>query len=149
MKLCLEFARPQDIPRLTELLGELFRQEKDFRPDPKKQSAGLRMILRDTKSGRLFVARSGGKVVGMVSLLFSISTAEGGPVAWLEDFVVDPAWRGKGIGAQLLRHVIAYARKQKLKRITLLTDWNNLNAVRIYQRESFCPSKMIPLRLKM
>jgi GNAT superfamily N-acetyltransferase len=149
MKLQLGFARSKEIPRLTELLGELFRQERDFHPDPRRQSAGLRLILGDAKRGHVFVARVDGKVVGMVGLLYTVSTAEGGRVAWLEDFILDPEWRGKGIGTKLLRHVILYARQRHFKRIALLTDWNNLKAARIYQREGFCGSKMIPFRLPL
>ena len=149
MRLQLGFARLSDIPRLAELLGFLFKQESDFKADPRKQAAGLRLILRDPRRGRIFTARYGGAVIGMVSLLFIISTAEGGPVVWLEDFVLDPAWRGKGIGAKLLDHAIAYARRRGIKRITLLTDRTNVRAARLYLRRGFQSSDMIPLRLAL
>jgi len=83
-------AAVQDLPRMVGLLGSLFTQESDFRPDAKKQMAGLRAILRDPKAGCLWVAVSDREVIGMISLLSAISTAEGGRVAWLEDLVVDP-----------------------------------------------------------
>lgn len=147
MRLQLGFARLSDIPRLAELLGFLFRQEKDFKADPRKQATGLRLILREPRRGRIFTVRYGGAAIGMVSLLFIISTAEGGPVVWLEDFVLDPAWRGKGIGARLLDYAIAYARRKGIKRITLLTDRKNVRAARLYLRRGFQSSDMIPLRL--
>ena len=52
------------------------------------QERGLRLILESPGVGTLFVARDGGEVVGMVSLLDTVRTAAGGPVCWLEDMVV-------------------------------------------------------------
>jgi len=47
----------------------------------------------------------------------------------------------------LLQRVIAFARREKFSRITLLTDAHNAAARRLYQRHGFAPSAMIPLRL--
>ena len=49
----------------------------------------------------------------MVNLLFTISTAEGGFVILLEDFIVHPAHRRQGYGGVLIEHVINFARKKK------------------------------------
>jgi ribosomal protein S18 acetylase RimI-like enzyme len=138
-----------DLPRLVELLGYLFEQESDFKPDRRKQKAGLKAILRNPKIGCLWVAKRSGRVVGMVSLLYTVSTAEGGRVAWLEDLVVDPSYRGRGIGKSLLRFVIAYGRKKGLKRITLLTDMDNRKAKALYKSHGFKSSGMTPLRLSL
>jgi GNAT superfamily N-acetyltransferase len=145
----IDAATPDDVPRLCELLGHLFAQEADFRPDPDRQAAGLRLILADPTRGRILVAREAGRVVGMVSLLFTISTALGGPAVLLEDMVVDPARRGAGIGGALLRAAIDDARAGGFRRITLLTDRANAAAMRFYRRAGFEPSAMVPLRLEL
>jgi len=149
LRIRLGTARPGDILRLAALLGILFRQESDFRPDTRKQRAGLRRIMRDPRVGRIFTAKADGKLVGMVVLLFSVSTAEGGAAAWLEDFVVDPAWRGRGIGTQLIKNAIAYARRRRFKRVTLLTDRSNRRVLSFYRRTGFRVSTMVPLRLPL
>jgi len=74
-------AAPSDIPHLVRLLGLLFTQEPEFSPNAEKQSEALDAILHDRSRGRIFVAREAGKVVGMASLLYTISTAEGGKAA--------------------------------------------------------------------
>ena len=71
-------ATEDDVPALSELLGVLFQQEAEFRPDPERQSAGLRAILGSADVGQVLVLRDGPAVVGMVSLLFIPSTALGG-----------------------------------------------------------------------
>ena len=136
----------QAVEAMVELLGHLFKQEKDFSPAQAKQRRALNLILMQPAMGRLFVLTRGSKVHGMVSLLFTISTAEGGKAAWLEDLVVRPEQRGKGLGTRLLRAVVDWARRQGLSRITLLTDANNVRARRLYLRHGFAPSEMQALR---
>jgi GNAT superfamily N-acetyltransferase len=147
--LVLDNAHPQDVPDLVGLLGLLFAQEADFHPDAAKQARALTMILAQPAAGCIFVARVAGRVVGMVNLLFLVSTAEGGRVIQLEDFVVHPDFRGQGLGGRLLQQVIMFARREHFSRITLLTDAHNSDARRLYLRHGFTLSNMIPLRLHL
>jgi len=142
-------ATAMDIGALGGLLGWLFAQEADFAPDAAKQERGLRLILEQPAVGRIYCAVAGDVVVGMVSLLFTVSTAEGGRAAWLEDMVVHPDWRGQGIGARLLQEAIRQARAAGCCRITLLTDAGNVAAQEFYGRAGFARSAMVPLRLKL
>jgi GNAT superfamily N-acetyltransferase len=143
----IEPASSEDIPHIAELLSALFMQEADFRPDSAKQVRGLQLIIEQPHVGRIFVARESGSIVGMVNLLFTVSTAEGGLVVLLEDLVVQPAHRGKGVGSALLRHAIDFAKANGFARITLLTDRVNEAAMRFYARHGFQLSAMVPMRL--
>jgi GNAT superfamily N-acetyltransferase len=140
-------ANASDIPALCELLGILFAQEADFKPDREAQSRGLSRIISSPEVGLIVVARQDGRIVGMVSLLYTLSTALGDRVALLEDMVVSPAARGIGVGSRLLEQAIQLAHFNGCKRITLLTDRANESAQRFYQRHGFGFSAMIPLRL--
>lgn len=142
-------ATPADVPALCALLGELFAQEAEFCPDPPAQARALQRIIGDPALGAILVARRDGAVVGMVNLLYTVSTALGERVALLEDMVVSAAARGNGIGSALLRAAIAHAGKAGCKRITLLTDPDNTAAQRFYARHGFTPSNMRALRLQI
>jgi ribosomal protein S18 acetylase RimI-like enzyme len=137
-----------DIPQLCALLAELFAQEADFRPDAERQRRGLELILEDPDLGRVYCATESDVVVGMVTLLFTVSTAEGGWAAWLEDMVMHSNWRGRSIGSHLLKRAIAEAKAAGCARITLLTDGDNDRAMRLYSRAGFVRSAMVPFRLK-
>jgi len=113
-------ATEDDVPALSELLGVLFQQEADFRPDPERQSAGLRAILGREDVGQVLVLRDGPAAVGMVSLLFLPSTALGGRVAVLEDMVVRPDARGGGAGSRLLAAAADFARSAMIPMRLLL-----------------------------
>lgn len=144
-----DVAKSADLPRLTELLGILFESEAEFVPDAEKQRAALQVILDDPSRGKVFVAREGRQVVAMASLLYTISTAEGGKAALFEDLVTAPEHRKRGIGEALLRHVVAQARAEGVLRITLLTDMQNERAQAMYRRVGFVGSPMKPMRLKL
>lgn len=145
-KIILRDAREEDVPALAGLLSELFSLEKDFRPDPDRQMRGLRLLLKQPQLGRLFVASTDDGVVGMVSLLFTVSTAEGGPAAILEDMIVASAYRGQGIGRRLVEHVLDRAAKLGNTRVTLLADRHNEAALGFYRALGFADSNMQVIR---
>ena len=149
MSVKFEPAVNKDLPQLVALLGQLFEQEAEFTADAVKQEAALKLIFADPSLGRLYVARDGSRVVAMASLLFTVSTAEGGKAALFEDLVVRPDYRKQGIGARLLEYVIAQARAERVLRITLLTDMQNEQAQVLYRRLGFVGSPMKPMRLKI
>lgn len=142
-------ANTSDIPALCDLLGILFSQEAEFKPNHEAQSRGLARIISSPETGLIVVARQDNQIIGMVNLLFTISTALGDRVALLEDMVVSPNARGCGVGSRLLEQAIQFARLNGCKRITLLTDSTNESAQRFYQKHGFGFSAMIPLRLSL
>src|ERR1700724_484881 len=102
----IEPANGADLDELSDLLGELFSEESDFRPNKEKQLRGLRLIFEQPNRGRAFVLRRDRAIVGMINLLFTISTAEGGFVVLLEDLVIHTEFRDEGYGSQLLEYAI-------------------------------------------
>ena len=145
----IEKATADDIPGLCKLLDILFSQEVEFKSDHSAQELGLRTILANPDVGTILVARKSNRIIGMVNLLFTISTALGGRVAILEDMVVSPTERGSGIGSSLLDAAIVTARENGCKRITLLTDGSNEIAHQFYKKHGFNFSQMVPFRLTL
>ena len=136
----------EDLPQLCELLGELFTQESDFKADRGKQMAGLQLLLDTPGAGRIFVLRHEGIAVGMISLLFTVSTCHGGFVLGLEDLIVHRDFRGRGAASALLEHAMGFARAIDAMRITLLTDPWNEPAIRLYLKHGFAASQMSVMR---
>ena len=142
----VESATIEDLPELTELVMELFADSGDFSPDRAVQERGLQLILEQPSRGRIFVIRNDHRIIGMVNLLFTISTARGGFVILMEDVVVHPDHRGQGYGGMLVEHVVEFARQKSFKRITLLTDKISAESQRFFQKHGFEYSNMIPMR---
>jgi GNAT superfamily N-acetyltransferase len=143
----IEPAILDDLPALAELLHDLFSQEEDFVPDRDKQLRGLKLILEQPARGRIFVLRNANKIIGMINLLITISTAEGGFVLLLEDLIIHREHRGQGYGTRLLQHAIEFARQKQFLRITLLTDKPNTPQKNFYQKNGFVESGMVPMRM--
>jgi GNAT superfamily N-acetyltransferase len=139
-------AKESDEARCTELLGILFSQEQEFTANAEAQSRAIAMIIGNPELGRIFVCEIEGVVQGMVMLLFTVSTFLGKKVALLEDMVVAPAWRGKGVGTQLINYALDFARREGFGRITLLTDRDNDAAQQFYQAQGFSKSEMVVFR---
>ncbi|MEI6652463.1 MAG: GNAT family N-acetyltransferase [Chlorobiaceae bacterium] len=135
-----------DVPGCAKLLGILFSQEHEFAPDAELQSKGLSMIIHNPELGRIFVAEVDGVIQGMVMLLFTLSTFLGRKVALLEDMVVAPAWRSKGLGSRLINYAVDFARSEGFGRITLLTDRDNDAAQQFYRAQGFSQSEMVVFR---
>lgn len=133
----VSFASLQDIPELCHLLGQLFSQEEEFCAQKTLQEKALNTILNNPSLGVVLVAKREKKVVGMVNLLFTISTALGDKVILLEDMVVDEDYREQKIGSVLLTSALTYAKENGFLRITLLSDEDNLRAHKFYKKHGF------------
>ena len=142
----LRKATIEDIPDLCKLLNYLFEQEEEFKPNTETQSEGLRRIISQSDVGVIVIATDSDKIIGMVNLLYTVSTALGGRVAILEDMVVSPKARGKGVGSKLMSYCLEFAKQKSCMRITLLTDYDNDGAHRFYQQHGFIRSSMVAFR---
>jgi GNAT superfamily N-acetyltransferase len=142
----ITIAKEEDVDALSALLTLLFEQEAEFIPDTAKQRRGLNMIISDPGVGEILTLKSDGQIIGMVSLLYTVSTALGARVAWLEDMIIHPQHRNSGAGTQLIQAAIDHARKNGCQRITLLTDHDNAAGQQFYSRNGFQRSTMTPMR---
>lgn len=135
-----------DIAVLCELLWELFSQEVEFTPNREIQEKALKKIIEDKSIGDIFVAVKENKVIAMVNVLYTISTALGEKVAILEDMVVSQNYKNQKIGSSLIEFTLNYLKKNSFKRVTLLTDSDNLNAHNFYKKHEFTKSSMVVFR---
>jgi GNAT superfamily N-acetyltransferase len=98
-------ARPEDLPRVLELLLQLSEQsthpEARTRPLTADQPAALRSL---TEGGhRLLVLEVEGRLLGTLTLYILPNISHGGrPAAIVENVVVDAAMRGSGLGHALM-----------------------------------------------
>ena len=138
-----------DVPGMISLLKDLFTIEADFDFDAAKQERGLRLLLQDLKTRCAMVAvDKAGRVVGMVTMQFVMSTSEGAPSGWIEDMVVDKSFRGQGVGKRLMKALLDWGKANGATRFQLLADKDNSPALDYYRRLGWSGTSLICLRLK-
>ena len=89
----------------------------------------------DSPATVLLVARDGPDVVGSLTLV--VFSAPTGPRAWIEDVVVSPAARGRGVGAELVRVALARAAAAGSRTVDLTSRPAREAANRLYVRLGF------------
>jgi GNAT superfamily N-acetyltransferase len=143
----IRIAKSEDVTELVNLLNELFSMDIEFEPNNEIQRKGLLAIIQNTELGCILVKCNDRKIIGMVSILYSVSTALGGKVGILEDMIISEKYRAMGNGRELLEYAINFAKENNCLRLTLLTDYNNESAIGFYKQFGFFKSQMIPMRL--
>jgi GNAT superfamily N-acetyltransferase len=77
---------------------------------------------------------------GAVGLAYGILEAERADAVHVAGMWVDPAWRGRGVGAALVASVIDWARARGRPRVCLWVTEQNRAAVSLYARMGFRPT---------
>lgn len=101
--------------------------EKEYNLDTvfeKYVMAGLLKFLDNPESGELWMAEADGKIVGFIAII-GIDEKN----AQLRWFLIEPEFRGKGLGHQLMAEALGYCRRKKFTRVYLWT-FKGLDAAR-------------------
>lgn len=86
----------------------------------------------------LFVCEVDEVVCGTAFLTLCLDAMFGNqPYGVLENVVVDEAWRGKGIGSQLLAHAEEVCRMRDCSKIMLLSTASRTSAHRFFEQQGF------------
>ena len=132
-KLVIRPAEEKDASDIIKLIKELADYEKltDMvvvsEDDIKKVAFG-----RD-KFVEILIAEYDGNFAGQALFFNNFSTFLGKPGIYLEDLVVRPKYRGKGIGKALLQKIIDLAKERDYGRVEWsVLDWNE-PAIKFYQ----------------
>ncbi len=141
-------ATTEDLRKLTVLVSELFAIESDFKPNVRKQRQGLAYLM-ECEQATVLVMDLNHEIIGMCTLQPLISTAEGGTVGMVEDLIVAEAWRGQGLGTQLLNAVEAVALAQGMSRLQLLAGRGNAEAQLFFDKQQWQKTNMRVRRKKL
>ncbi len=97
---------------------------------------------RDGKS--IAVAEEGGGLVALSYVTFAASVPV--PFAIVEDMIVSPAVRGRGVGKAVLDWIAAEARTRGIRRLFLESGVDNERAHAFFEREGFRPASVVMMK---
>ena len=109
-------------------------EEVCFKPPERFTRRYMRQLVASANSAT-WIAEQNGEPTGFAILVWAQQLA--GIVAYIPTIEVLPAWRGQGIGAELLHHLENSAVAQSAIAVWLHVDAENSPAIRLYERSGY------------
>lgn len=94
-------------------------------------------LLDDPSLGTVWRIQKSEELIGYIAVCFGYSIEFGGRDAFIDEFYVVPHERGRGVGGQALKQVIANATSNGIVALHLEVNRHNETAHRIYGRRGF------------
>ena len=135
MEIKIRKYRDADYAACVVLSRELAQHHADIYKVPsivlKNQAKWLNDLIQKNGFVGIWCAEVGGKVTGFTGLF---SYGEEGEI---EPVVVSSSFRNKGIGTQLIRRVVAEAKKRNIRYLSIRPTARNKNALALFVRLGF------------
>lgn len=128
-----------DLALLTKM-AVAFNKE-DGHPLSRGGRAALKMLCKGTPHGWAFIVERDGKAVGYVVVGLGFSVEFGGVDGFLDEFYIEPGYRGRGLGTAVMKELGRIARKQKVRALHLETMPANDRAAQLYARLGYTVSE--------
>src|SRR5215471_17506353 len=117
-------ATERDLPLILKLIKGLAEYEKLAHAVVATEDI-LRESLFRRRAAEVVIGYAGDEPAGFAVFFQTFSTFLGAPGMYLEDIFVEPAWRRKGLGRQLLVHLAKIANDRGYGRVEWsVLDWN-------------------------
>ncbi len=129
-------AATEDVPAVLPLLAVQLGEHGMGLP-PDELEAAVRGIVTKPERGRVLLARSGDRVVGVAVVPYTWTVEHGGRCAWLDELYVAPAMRARGIGTRLLAAAMEAAREDGCLAMDLEVDVDHARVEALYLRHGF------------
>lgn len=127
-------AAPADVPAIVGLIHELADFEKLTHLCVVTPELLLPQLFGERPAAEAVVAEVDGQVVAFALFFTNFSTFLAKPGLYLEDLYVQPAFRGRGLGQALLKHLGTLAVQRGCGRFEWsVLDWN-ANAIALYEK---------------
>jgi GNAT superfamily N-acetyltransferase len=114
-----------DVPEILRLIQALAAYEKLSHEVVATEAALAETLFGARPTAEVLLAEEGGRAVGFALFFQNYSTFLAKPGIYLEDLFVEPEFRGKGLGKQLLQAIARLAVERGCGRFEwAVLDWN-------------------------
>jgi len=132
--LTLHFAQEQDAELILELIRALAEFEKLSHEMVADADTLRRSLFGRQRVAEVLIAEYAGSPVGFALFFHNFSTFLGKPGIYIEDLFIQPEFRGKGIGREMLAFLARVAVERNCGRLEwAVLDWNT-RAIDFYQQ---------------
>lgn len=127
-------------PAQRPILEPFVRAYHEFEHIPstaESRRRALEQLLANAALGRIWVIEVNREPVGYIALCFGYTIEFAGLDAFVDEFFIAEAWRGRGLGALVLERVADEAKRCAVKALHLEVARTNDAAARLYQACGF------------
>jgi GNAT superfamily N-acetyltransferase len=129
-------AGADDLEALLALMAD-FYEESGYALDRAHAEEAFRVLLADSRLGRVWLIEQGDEAVGHVVVTFVFAMEFGGATAVVDDFYVRPAFRGAGLGTAALAEVRRACKELGMRAMRVEVGGDNAAAQTVYRRVGF------------
>jgi GNAT superfamily N-acetyltransferase len=113
----VRLATEADAGAVGAAVGALLEELGGRRPQPAELETEVAALIDERAVGELLVAEEEGAIVGVLAASWQRAIHVPGRYATIQDLWVDPEWRSRGIGAELVSALADRAREQGVARL--------------------------------
>ena len=134
MNLQIRKARRKDLPAVVRLLAAMDGEA----PIPIARAASIYREMSHYPSFAFYLALADGEPVGTFTLLvYPTLVHDGTPEALVDGVVVDPQWRGRGVGGAMMAEAMRLAAQAGCYKLALSSNSKREDAHRFYRSLGF------------
>lgn len=136
MNIMTQKAVYNDIDTILRFMKAYYKIERKEFHEEKSRSA-ITYLLMNEDIGSLWIIKHNSVAIGYYCLAYNYSLDIAGRDCFLDEIYIDTAYRGKGIGTEIMNHIITYLKKMKFKGMHLLVYNYNKPAYEFYCKNGF------------
>ncbi len=139
----IRVATADDAPAVASAVEELLIELGGERPSSSDLQEGARNLAADPDTGALLVAESDGAIVGVLAASWQYAIHVPGRYGTIQDLWVDPEWRSRELGRELILALVRKATESGIPRLEVglpQESFKQLDATeRFYRENGFTP----------
>lgn len=141
-----------DVPAAAAAVGRLLDELGGEAPPATELEAATRVLVERPEAGALLVAEAEGELIGVLAASWLHAIHVPGRYGVIQDLWVDPEWRSRAIGRDLVEAYAAIAREQGAARIEVglpKEDFERIEATEAFYRRNEFVSLGVRMRRKL
>ncbi len=131
-----EIAKAEDASPFLELMKMFYAIDR-YPFDLERTEKNFHELIKNKSLGRIWLVKDDGVPIGYIILTFGFSMEYGGSDAFIDEFFLVEAYRGKGIGDQMMAYLLEQCQILKIKAIHLEVERHNKRGARLYLKNGF------------
>lgn len=132
----LTLATAEDMAKLLPMV-EAFHAETGLNTTDDHRIAALDTLFSGEVQAACWLIGPRRSPVGYIAISFGFSIELGGRDAFIDEFYVRKAVRGRGMGGQVLQLILPQLAAMEIKAVHMEVDHDNARAQKLYERAGF------------